>query len=122
MTPEAQTIAEKLRPLCLDLPETCETSLDGMPAFGIEEDRIFARLSDRDGRIAVVVKVSDSDERAMLIAKHPDRYHDVAQAGSDDWVALRLDGPDIDWAQVADRIAASWELVAPIHLLEAGGR
>ena len=36
--------------------------------------------------------------------------------------AMALDLADMDWDRVADRIAQSWELVAPRRLLEAGGR
>ena len=38
------------------------------------------------------------------------------------WIAMRLDQEDTDWDRVADRIAQSWEFVAPRRLLEAGGR
>ena len=37
------------------------------------------------------------------------------------WTAIDLGG-DVDWVLVEDRIAWSWELTAPTHLLEAGGR
>ena len=37
------------------------------------------------------------------------------------WTAIDLGG-DVDWVLVEDRIARSWELTAPTHLLEAGGR
>ena len=47
-------------------------------------------------------------------------------AGTDEgtephWSEIALLG-DIDWTLVEDRIARSWELVAPTELLEAGGR
>jgi hypothetical protein len=35
---------------------------------------------------------------------------------------MRLDRADVDWDRVGDRIAISWEMVAPRQLLEAGGR
>ena len=38
------------------------------------------------------------------------------------WIAMRLDKPDTDWDRVGDRIATSWEMVAPRRLLEMGGR
>lgn len=37
------------------------------------------------------------------------------------WSEIALSG-DIDWTLIEDRIARSWELVAPTELLEAGGR
>ena len=46
----------------------------------------------------------------------------VADEGTEPhWNEIALSG-DSDWTLVEDRIARSWELVAPTELLEAGGR
>lgn len=125
MTPEAQAMLEKLRPLCLALPEACEKLSHGMPAFHIENGRMFAYLSHDhhdDGRIAVLVKTSGEDEQAMLIEAEPELYYRPPYLGPSGWVGMRVDRDDSDWDRVADRIAISWEMVAPRRLLEAGGR
>ena len=74
------------------------------------------------GETAVLVKTSGPDEQAVLIESDPDAYYKPPYLGPSGWVALRLDRDDTDWDRVGDRIAISWELVAPRRLLEAGER
>lgn len=46
----------------------------------------------------------------------------VADEGTEPhWSEIAL-SPESDWTLIEDRIARSWELVAPTELLEAGGR
>lgn len=58
----------------------------------------------------------------MLIEHDPDLYYKPPYLGPSGWVAIRVGGNDTDWEHVGDRVAISWELVAPRRLLEAGGR
>lgn len=115
----------KVREIALALPEACEKLSHGSPGFHIEKGRFFAYFwhdHHGDGETAVCVKTSDVEEQAMLIEADPDAYFRPAYLGPTGWVALRLGSEDTDWDRVADRIAISWELVAPRRLLEAGGR
>ena len=84
----------RIRAIALLLPEAAEQMRDGHPTF-VVADAAFAQVRDD----AVVAVRSDDDG----------------------WSALRL-ADDADWALIEDRIAHSWELVAPRDLLEAGGR
>ena len=59
---------------------------------------------------------------AELIDAQPDLYFRPAYYGPSGWIGITLDRPRVDWSHVADRLAQSWELVAPRRLLEAGGR
>lgn len=115
----------RVRALALALPAAIERESHGSPGFLIERGRFFAYFwanHHGDGETAVLVKTSGADEQAALIEHDPDSYYRPAYLGVSGWVALRVDAPDTDWDRVADRIATSWELVAPARLLEAGGR
>jgi hypothetical protein len=46
----------------------------------------------------------------------PDLYYRPAYIGPYGWIAIRTDQPHSDWDHIADRIATSWELVAPPKL------
>ena len=61
-------------------------------------------------------------EQEMLVETRPDLYYLPPYLAPSGWVGLRLDSDEVDWDHVADRIAISWELVAPKRLLEMGGR
>jgi len=125
MSPDPNIELEKVRALALALPETAERVSHGAPGFHIEKGKFFAYFwhdHHGDGETALLVKTSGREEQAMLIEIDPDCYFKPAYLGPYGWVALRLDRSDTDWDRVADRIAQSWELVAPRRLLEAGGR
>lgn len=122
MNPDA-TLA-RIREIALAMPDATERLSHGAPGFLIEGGRFFAYFSHDlhgSGETAVLVKASGTDEQAMLIDADPDTYYRPPYLGTSGWVAIRV-AADPDWDLVADRIATSWELVAPQRLLEAGGR
>jgi phosphoribosylglycinamide formyltransferase-1/phosphoribosylamine--glycine ligase/phosphoribosylglycinamide formyltransferase/phosphoribosylformylglycinamidine cyclo-ligase len=124
MTPQAATALDKLRAAALALPETDEKLSHGMPAFFIQKGKMFAYFWHHhhgDDITAAIVKTSGAEEQAMLIEMEPDLYYRPPYFGPSGWVGIHL-GPDTDWDRVADRVAISWELIAPRRLLEVGGR
>lgn len=114
----------KVRALALELPEAEERVSHGQPTFFVAGKQFaqFRHNHHGDGRIVVCVRTSGIDEQEMRIEADPDTYSRPAYLGPAGWVAVNLAGAQPDWALVADRIAASWELAAPRRLLEAGGR
>lgn len=123
MTPD--DALNRVREIALALPEAAERLSHGSPGFHIVKGRFFAYVWNNhhaDGEVAVLVKTSGVEEQAMLIEHDSESYFRPAYLGPSGWVALRLSRDDADWDRVVDRIATSWELVAPARLLEAGGR
>lgn len=115
----------RVREIALALPEAAERLSHGSPGFHIVKGKFFAYFWHNhhgDGETAVVVKTSGSEEQAMLIEGDPDFYYRPPYLGPSGWVAMRVGAGDTDWDRVGDRIAASWEIVAPRRLLEMGGR
>jgi hypothetical protein len=124
MSPNPDIDLERLRGIALKLPEAAERSSHGSPGFFITKGRFFAYFwhdVHGDGETSVVVKTGGREEQAQLIEHDPDFYYSPPYLGPSGWVAMRV-GPDADWERVGDRVAQSWELVAPRRLLEAGGR
>lgn len=125
MSPDPDAQLARVRALALALPAAAEKLSHGSPGFYIEGGRFFAYFRHdhhADGETACIVKTSGREEQAQLIEMDPDCYFSPPYLGPSGWVAMRLDRPDTDWDRVGDRIAASWEMVAPRRLLEAGGR
>ena len=115
----------RVREIALAMPEGAERLSHGSPGFHILKGKFFAYFWDNhhgDGETAVIVKISGPEEQAMLIEADPACYFRPAYLGASGWVAMRVGTKDVDWDRVGDRIAASWELVAPRRLLEMGGR
>jgi hypothetical protein len=111
-----------VREAALDLPESEERLSHGQPTFFVAGKQFaqFRHNHHNAHKTVVCVRVSGLDEQAMLLEADPDTYSKPAYLPS--WLSINLSGEGVDWAHVADRIAASWELAAPRRLLEAGGR
>lgn len=125
MSPDYPADLQRLRDIALALPEAAERLSHGSPGFHIEGGRFFAYIwhdHHGDGETAVMVKCADRDEQAMLVEADPATYYVPPYLGPSGWVAMRVGAPDTDWSRIDDRVARSWELVAPKRLLEAGGR
>ncbi|WP_426258811.1 MmcQ/YjbR family DNA-binding protein [Sphingomonas sp. DC1600-2] len=125
MSPDPDIPLAKVRALALALPETVERASHGSPGFLLEKGKFFAYFWHNhhgDGETVVIVKTNGRDEQAILIELDPECYYSPPYLGPSGWIAMRLDREEVDWDRVGDRIAISWELVAPRRLLEAGGR
>lgn len=122
MSPDPKSDLAQLRAIALALPRAAEKISHGQPNFYIEKGRVFAQFwhdHHHDGATAVMVKTSGLEEQAMLIEADPNLYYRPAYIGHSGWIAIRTDMGDTDWAHIADRVAASWQLVAPARLKEA---
>lgn len=119
MSPDPDIPLTRVRALALALPGAAERPSHGTPGFHIEKGRFFAYFwhdHHGDGETIVIVKTSGGEEQAMLIALDPDCYYSPPYLGPSGWVAMRLDRNDTDWERIGERIAASWEMVAPRRL------
>ena len=125
MSPDYPADLERLRAIALALPETAERTSHGSPGFHIEKGKFFAYIwhnHHNDGETAVIVKTTGADEMEALIEADPELYFKPAYLGPSGWIAIRTDAPTTDWDHIGDRVAQSWEMVAPRRLLEMGGR
>jgi phosphoribosylglycinamide formyltransferase-1 len=121
-------ITNKVGELALTLPKTFYQTSHGSPGWKVgtqSNSKFFGIMWNRhhgEENIGVLVKCSGQDEMAQLIDADPSIYFRPAYYGPSDWVGIKLDRPAVDWEHIGDRLAQSWELVAPRRLLEAGGR
>ncbi|GLS45399.1 MmcQ/YjbR family DNA-binding protein [Methylobacterium brachythecii] len=104
---------ERLRRICLALPEATEKFTFGAPTFRVRE-KIFAMPRDRDGRLSVWVKAPPHAQE-ILIGADPDRFFAPPYVGPKGWVGMRLDD-GADWAEVEALVTRSFRLIAPKRL------
>lgn len=108
----------RVRTIAEALPETDEVVSHGMPCFGIVKGKKFAYFTNDhhgDGKVALLVKISGVEEQAMLVERDDDRYYRPAYFG-DGWIGIRLDLGDTDWVEIEERMARSWQYIAPRRL------
>lgn len=111
-------LAQQVRERAMAQPEADEVTSHGMPCFGVIGGKKFAYVSadhHGDGKTALLVKISGTEEQAMLIDSDPSRYYRPAYFG-DSWIGIRLDLGDTDWDHIGDWLAKSWLAVAPKKL------
>lgn len=110
---------DRLRTLCLGLPDAHEKETWGVPTFRVR-DKMFAVVSPRDG-VSVWVKAPEGAQE-MLTEADPDRFFRPPYLGPKGWVGIMLQ-PAPDWAEVSGHVRRSFALVAPKRLaalLDAG--
>ncbi len=109
---------ERVRRLCLALPEATERVSHGSPSFFVREKPSFVSFLDDhhgDGRLALWCAAPPGAQEA-LIASDPVRFFRPAYVGTRGWIGVRLDG-DPNWAQIAAVIEDAYRTVAPAKLV-----
>ncbi|MEX0761365.1 MAG: MmcQ/YjbR family DNA-binding protein [Dehalococcoidia bacterium] len=107
---------ERLREICLALPESTEKVAWGDPTWRVRS-RIFAmQKGNHDGgRPSVWLKAEDGAQ-AVLVGSNPEQFFVPPYVGNKGWVGVYMDGRAIDWDEVGDLIEESYRLIAPKRL------
>jgi predicted DNA-binding protein (MmcQ/YjbR family) len=105
---------ERVRALCLALPEAFERETWDHPTFrvGSGRGRIFCTAAP-DG--STITLKADPVEREALLAQG-DPFYVPPYVGNKGWLGVRTDQSRLDWQDVAELIATSYCLVAPRRL------
>src|SRR4051812_32533824 len=119
LSPDPAAAEQRVRELCLALPETGERGSHGIPAFDVA-GKMFAYFRHNHhgaGLTCVCVKPAGRDEQEFLLEADPETYSKPAYLWPSGWIAVSLAEPD--WALVEARLLTSWELAAPKRLRDA---
>ena len=108
---------ERVRKVCLQLPETMEKLSHGEPTFFVRK-RVFAMCSinhHNDGHIAVVIPAAIGIQ-AALIEESPKKFYRPPYVGHAGWVGIEL--PRVSDKELSAHIREAWKLIAPEKLHE----
>jgi len=106
---------ERVRRLCLALPETWEKLSHGEPTFFVKK-KVFAMCSinhHNDGHIAVVVPAAVGIQ-AALIERDPKKFYRPPYVGHAGWVGIEL--PRVRDKELEAHLREAWKLIAPEKL------
>jgi predicted DNA-binding protein (MmcQ/YjbR family) len=106
---------DRLRGICLALPEATEGGGVGDPTFRVR-DKIFAMQHGVDGRPSMWCKAPPGAQD-VLVSSNPDQFFVPPYVGQHGWVGLWLD-IDLDWGLIADLVEDSYRMTAPKRLLK----
>ena len=108
---------ERVRRLCLALPDTIEKLSHGEPTFFVHNKTfvMFANNHHNDGHIAVWLPTLPGVQ-ASLIETDPKTFFYPPYVGYRGWVGIEL--KQIGDADLRFHIQTAWELIAPKRLLQ----
>ena len=110
---------ERVRELCLALPEVTERPSHGAPTWFVRGKKTFVMFhSDHhgDGRLAIWCAAPQGMQEA-LVAGEPDHYFRPPYVGHRGWIGVHLDR-GLDWNEIAGAIEDAYAAVAPKSLVE----
>ena len=106
---------ERVRKICLSLPEVTEKISHGEPTFFVKK-KVFAMCSinhHNDGHIAVTVPAAIGVQEALIKAS-PKKFYRPPYVGVRGWVGIEL--PKVNDNELAGHLTEAWKLIAPEKL------
>ena len=111
-------VLERLRRVCLALPETSERLSHGAPTFFVRGKRAFVMVLDNhhgDGRFAIWCAAGEGMQQ-MLVEAEPERFFVPPYVGHRGWLGVRLDR-GLDRDELAGIAEDAYADVAPEKLV-----
>ena len=115
------TVLDRLRTICLALPEAHEVEAWGTPTFRVK-NKLFAMWASSDthagkGRNGVWLKQTMDNQDAML-SFAPKKFFKPPYVGTSGWVGVYLDR-STDWAELKELVKDAYCLTAPKKMVKA---
>jgi hypothetical protein len=116
-------VLERVRAICLGLPETSERLSHGAPTFFVRGKRPFVMVLQNhhgDGLFALWCAAAEGVQ-SMLVEADPERFFVPPYVGHRGWLGFRLDRA-FDADELAGIIEDAYAEIAPPALVEAAAR
>ena len=109
---------ERVRQLCVALPEVGERLSHGAPTWFIRDKKTLATVWDNhhnDRRLGLICAAPPGVQQ-QLIDEEPDRFYIPAYVGHRGWIGVRLDRK-VDWQEIEQILVDAYVCVAPAKLV-----
>lgn len=110
-------ILEKLRSICLPLPDTTEREAWGHPNFYVK-GKTFAVYEQYKGEWCIAFKVDPSHRDLFL---KDSRFYITPYVGKHGWISLRIQGR-LNWQEIRHLVKESYNLVSPKRSRNLSGK
>ena len=110
---------ERLRAICLALPEVTERLSHGAPTWFVRSKTTFVTCwvdGHHDDRFPHLWCAAPPGVQAELIEAEPDRFFRPPYVGHRGWIGVRLDRA-VDWDELAGICEEAYRAVAPKRLV-----
>ena len=113
-----ERILNRLRKVCLALPETSERLSHGAPTFFVRDKKTFLMVLTNhhgDGRFAIWCAAAPGMQQ-VLVDADAERFFVPPYVGHRGWLGVSLDGA-LDWNELAGIAEDAYAEVAPAKLI-----
>ncbi len=108
---------DRLRALCLALPETTERLSHGEPTWFVRDKKTFVMYADHHhDDVLAFWCAAPPEAQEFLVSGDPERYFRPPYVGHRGWIGVRLDG-EVDWDEIGELVLDAYRTVAPRRLL-----
>ncbi|HEX7970046.1 MAG TPA: MmcQ/YjbR family DNA-binding protein [Stellaceae bacterium] len=104
---------DRLRAICLALPEAAEKETWDLPTFRVRE-KIFVMAIIGESPLSLWCKAPPGSQ-TILVGADPRRFFVPPYVGHKGWVGMRL-GVGVDWREVDELVRRSYRMTAPKRL------
>jgi hypothetical protein len=115
---QADAALDRVRALCLALPEATERPSHGSPCWFVRDKKTFVMFTNDhhgDGQLALWCAAPEGAQEAMIGAD-AERFFRPPYVGVRGWVGVRLD-VRADWDEIAGIVEDAYRAVAPAKLV-----
>lgn len=109
---------ERLRALCLALPETTERVSHGEPTWFVRDKKVFATFANHhhDDRLAFWCAAGPGTQEELITAD-PEQFFRPPYVGGRGWLGVWLD-VKVDWTEIGELVTDAYRLIAPRRLVD----
>lgn len=109
---------DRLRGLCLALPEVTERLSHGEPTWFVRGKKTFVMYADHhhDDRLAFWCAARPGAQQE-LVAQDPARFFRPPYVGHRGWLGVYLDVDGVDWDEIAELVTDAYRQIAPKSLV-----
>ena len=118
LVPTRGQLLERVRKICLALPDATEKEAWSAPTFRIRGKKMFAMYADNhhaDGRVALWL-AAEPGVQEMLAEADLERFFVPPYQGPYGWIGVRVDGR-VDWDEIEDLVRDAFRTTAPKTLV-----
>ena len=108
---------ERLRRICLALPEVTERLSHGEPTWFVRDRKVFVTYANQhhDDIVGFWCAAPEGAQRT-LVQQDPVRFYVLPYVGHRGWLGVRLYVPT-DWTLIEEVVEDAYRLVAPARLV-----
>jgi hypothetical protein len=119
LTPLARDSLDKVREICLSLPEVTERLSHGAPTFFVRDKSTFVNAwveGHHSDTFPHLWCAAPPGAQEALVGAEPGRFFRPPYVGHRGWIGVRLD-VDVDWDEIAAICEDAYRTVAPAKLV-----